>query len=439
MRYFLGWCLGATAVVLSAQTLTVSAHTLSNGMRLLIHEDHDLPSVAMHVFYKIGSRNEHPGATGISHFFEHMMFNGAGKYGPKQFDIQMEKNGGSNNGFTTNDFTAYTDWFPPSALELMMDMESDRMRNLLFDPKLIESERGVVSSERRMAVDDSNVELLYEQLEAAAFMAHPYGWPVIGWASDIESWTLDDLQRHYRTGYAPNNCVMVVAGDVERDEVLALARRYFEPMPRQEPPPPVRTKEPEQLGERRVTVHKVAQSPVLLIGYHTVRAGDLSEPALELLRLILTGGRTSRLRNRLVEKDQLATSVSAQWQTTIDPGLFTLNIEPRSGVDPARVEKALDEEIAAVRERGVTAQEVQKARNQVFTNLYEQLSTISGKATLLGTYEVLYGDYRRLFAERALVEKVTPADIERTAKQYFDPDNRTVATLVPRAPGEAGQ
>jgi secreted Zn-dependent insulinase-like peptidase len=180
----------------------VRTHTLQNGMKIIVQEDHSIPNVAMYFFYRIGSRNERPGATGISHFFEHMMFNGAKKYGPKQFDVQMEKNGGNNNAYTSHDLTVYTDWFPSSALELMFDMEADRIRDLAFDPKIIESERGVVYSERRLSVDNSPFGALNEQAMAAAFMAHPYRWPVVGWASDIESWTMDDLKSHFRMGYA---------------------------------------------------------------------------------------------------------------------------------------------------------------------------------------------------------------------------------------------
>ena len=204
----------AAAALASAQPSDVKTDTLSNGMKILIQEDHNIPNVAMYFFFKVGSRNERPGITGISHFFEHMMFNGAKKYGPGQFDNEMEKNGGNNNAYTTEDDTVYTDWFPSSALELMLDMESDRIHNLNFDPKIVESERGVVYSERRTSVDNSNFGVLFEQLRAAAYQAHPYHWPVVGWPSDIESWTMDDLKNHFRMGYAPNNCVMVVVGDV---------------------------------------------------------------------------------------------------------------------------------------------------------------------------------------------------------------------------------
>jgi zinc protease len=166
---------------LVAEVAAVQTHTLDNGLKILVQEDHSIPNVAMYLFYRIGSRNERPGITGISHFFEHTMFNGAKKYGPKQFDNEMDSAGGNNNAYTSKDLTVYTDWFPSTALELMFDMESDRMRDLAFDPKIIESERGVVYSERRTSVDNSNYGTLSEQLEAAAFTAHPYHWPVVGW------------------------------------------------------------------------------------------------------------------------------------------------------------------------------------------------------------------------------------------------------------------
>ena len=186
---FLLLCLGG---VTQAQRLDfpVVTHTLTNGMKILVHEDHGIPNVALYIFYKIGSRNEHPGTTGLSHFFEHMMFNGAKKYGPHMLDRVMEDHGGRNNAYTTSDLTVYQDWFPASATELIFDIEADRIRDLSFDPGMIKSERGVVASERRTSVDNDNFGALDEQFNAAAFIAHPYHWPVVGWMSDIESWTM---------------------------------------------------------------------------------------------------------------------------------------------------------------------------------------------------------------------------------------------------------
>src|SRR6202011_5891943 len=199
------------------QEFPVATRTLKNGMKVLVQTDHSIPNIALYIFYRIGARNEGPGTTGISHFFEHMMFNGAKKYGPGDLDKVMEANGGSNNAYTTRDTTVYQDCFPRSATELIFDIESDRIRDLSFDPKKIESERGVVASERRTSVDGQNEGILDEQLWATAF---------IGWMSDIEHWTIDDLKRHFAMGYSPSNATMVIVGDVTPEEIFAFCEKY---------------------------------------------------------------------------------------------------------------------------------------------------------------------------------------------------------------------
>jgi zinc protease len=417
------------------QQITIKPHKLANGMKLLIHEDHDIPNVALYLFFQVGSRNERTGVTGMSHFFEHMMFNGAKKYGPKQFDVQMENNGGNNNAYTSEDVTVYTDWFPNTALELMFDMESDRIRDLAFDPKIVESERGVVYSERRNSVDNDNAGTLAEQLRAAAIIAHPYHWPVVGWASDIEAWTMADLKDHFKMGYAPNNCTVIVAGAVREADVLRLAKKYFETIPSHTPPPPVRTKEPEQLGERRVTVRKPAQAPLLMAAYHTPEAKHKDTPPLEILARVLTQGRSSRLYRRMVDADQSVLAIDASQDWNIDPGLFTVSAQVRPGGSNAAVEKALDEELARLIRDGVTEDELTKARNLTLVDFYKGMRTIASKANFIGRFEVYLGDHRRLNTYAADMQKVTAADVQRVAKQYLQVRNRTIATLEP----EAGQ
>jgi zinc protease len=400
-------------------------------MKVIVQEDHAIPNVAMYFFYRVGSRNERPGTTGVSHFFEHMMFNGAKKYGPKQFDQQMDNSGGNNNAYTSRDVTVYTDWFPSTALELMFDLESDRIRDLAFDPKIIESERGVVYSERRSSVDNNNAGALRELAEATAFVAHPYHWPVVGWPSDIESWTMDDLKQHFAMGYAPNNCVLVLVGDVRYDKVMELAKKYLEPIPRHDPPPPVRTREPEQQGERRAVLAKPAQLPIVQVLYHVPAATHPDMRVLDVISTVLTRGQSSRLYRRLVDQEQLAIAVNGQAADSIDPTTFNFTIQPRSGVDPARAENALYEELDKLATAEVPAAELRKAKNQMLANLYRQLKTIEGRANLLGSYEVIHGDYRKLFTVDKTIEAVTAADVQRVARQYFTARNRTVATLVP--------
>lgn len=429
MRWAVSFLL--TGLLALAQDLPVQSTTLDNGMKILIQEDHAIPSVAMYFFFRVGSRNERPGTTGLSHFFEHMMFNGSKKFGPKEFDNQMERAGGRNNAYTSEDVTVYTDWFPPSALELMIDMESDRIRNLTIDPKMVDSERGVVYSERRTSVDNNNSNLLAEQLQATAFVAHPYQWPVIGWPSDIEGWTMDDLQAHFRMGYAPNNCTMVVVGDVTTAKVLELARKYMQPIPRQEPPPPVRTKEPEQQGERRIVVKKAAQLPIVMAAYHIPETRHGDTPALMVLESLLFDGRSSRLTSRLVDRDQIALSVRGGRSNSLDPYLFTFSMQPRASVDPAAIERALYEELGKLQASPVSTEELQKAKNQFLTSHYRELKTIAGRANALGNYEVFGGNYKILSQIEGLVNAVTPEDVQRVAAKYFTEKNRSVATLIP--------
>ena len=226
-------------------------------MKVLVQTDHSIPNVALYIFYRIGSRNEHPGTTGLSHFFEHMMFNGAKKYGPGELDKAMEANGGANNAYTTENVTVYQDWFPRSALNLVFDIEADRIQYLSFDAKKIESERGVVASERRTSVDADNGGILDEQLQATAFIAHPYQWPVVGWMSDIEHWTMEDLKHHFAMGYAPNNATMVVVGDVTAEEIFQLCEKYIEPIPQHQPPVHPRTLALRQHGPQNIERIKV--------------------------------------------------------------------------------------------------------------------------------------------------------------------------------------
>ena len=424
-----------------AQTFEVKTHTLKNGMKILVQPDHTIPNVALYIFYRIGSRNERPGTTGLSHFFEHMMFNGAKKYGPGMFDRAMEDAGGSNNAYTSRDLTVYQDWFPRSQLELIFDLEADRIRDLSFDPQVIESERGVVASERRTNVENSNFGILFEQLWATAYTAHPYQWPVLGWMVDIENWTLADLKRHFEMGYSPSNATMVVVGDVTSEEIIKLAEKYIEPIPSHDPPPKITTKEPEQQGERRVTVRKFAQLPLLMIGYHVPATVDPDYYALQVLQTILFSGQSSRMYQRIVDKDQLALSVSGNSSFSFDPGLFFIVSQPKAGIPVESVEKAIYEEMDKVKSGTVSDQELDKAKNILRANFFRQMKTINGRANALGSYEVFFGDYRKLFAAPDEFAKVTKDDLQRVAGKYFSNKNRTVATLIPEPaqPPTAGQ
>jgi zinc protease len=360
-----------------------------------------------------------------------MMFNGAKKYGPGDLDKVMEANGGANNAYTSQNVTVYQDWFPRTALPVIFDIEADRIQNLSFDPAKIESERGVVASERRLSVDNNNGGLLDEQLWASAFIAHPYQWPVVGWMSDIEHWTIGDLKHHFEMGYSPSNATMVVVGDVTPEEIFKICEKTIEPIPSHAPPPPVTTVEPPQLGERRLVVHKQAELPLLMIAYHVPATNNADFYATNILRTILFEGESSRMYQRLVDKDQLALDVSSSVQPAFDPTLAIIEAEPKQGVDPEKCEKAIYEELERAKSSAITDQELEKAKNIRLVEFYHQMRTINGRANTIGTYEVFMGDYKKLFNAAKNYGAVTKEDVQRVAKAYFDANNRTVATLVP--------
>ena len=413
----------------------VRAATLANGMRVIVWPVRNIPNVALYNWVRAGSRNETPGATGLAHFFEHMMFNGTSRHPPGEFDRLMEAEGGANNAFTSDDVTVYQDWFPASALELVLDLESDRVAHLAFTPQVIESERGVVASERRLRVDDNSHGLLAEQVQATAFVAHPYRFPTIGWPADIQSWRLEDLQEFYRTYYAPNNLTLALAGDVDPERAISLARRFFEPIPAQAPPPPVRAVEPEQLCERRVLVRRKAQTPLLQFAYKAPRAADPRAPAVSLLLSALIEGDASRLHRALVEDRQLAIEVGGHWQEGFDPGLLWLSLMLPEGADPEEARAALDAELAAVAADGVTEAELERARNLATVGLWKKLATIDGKAQLLGEYEVFHGDWSQLFDAPARIAEVSAEQLRGVASEILDERRRTLGVLVPSEEG----
>ena len=408
----------------------VQAVTLKNGMQVILWPDRDIPNIALYNWVRVGSRNEVPGITGLAHFFEHMMFNGTSTSAPGDFDKIFEANGARNNAYTSSDVTVYQDWFPSSALSTVFKLEADRLRNLSFDPKIIESERGVVHSERRLGVDDSHFGRLQEQVQATAFLAHPYGIPTIGWPSDIEAWTLEDLKSFYGTYYAPNNCTLVMVGDFDPKSVLALAREAFESIPAQPQPEPIRTKEPEQSGERRVNIVAEAQTPLLQFAYHGIAGSDQRRPALELLARILTDGDASRLHRVLVEEQKLAISADSYIEAGFDPGTVWFMLSLPAGGDLARAESVFNSEIEKVITAGVTQAELDSARNQALAGFWRGLATIDGKAQALGTYAVLQGGHERLFTAPSAYEQVTPEDVQKLAAQLLKRTNRTVGVLA---------
>lgn len=431
-QLFLGIALlTAGASIAQTKPEDVKTFTLGNGMKFLVLEDHSIPTANMYLFWKVGSRNEVHGITGLSHFFEHMMFNGSKNYGPKQFDRVMEANGGSNNAYTTSNVTVYTDWFQKDALETIFKLEADRIAALSIDSKMVESERGVVLSERSTSLENSNEESIGELVRSAAFKEHPYMFPVIGFKSDIKSWTQRDLEKYFNTYYSPNNATVVITGDITFDQVKKLAEQYMAPIPSRGLPPTIRTIEPPQNGEKRVTTYKDINTPNIQLSYHIPQTNHEDHYALELLSSILTSGNSSRLVRSLVMDSTIASRVYAFTDNTFDPDLFTIYAVAGDSISAPDLEKAILEQIDKIIKDGITDKELQKVKNQKLMELYHSLETINGKAESLGTYEVFFGDYKKVFEAPSLYEKVTTDDIKRVAKKYFTERNRTVGYLLP--------
>jgi zinc protease len=405
--------------------------TLANGLRVRLFPERTAPTISYSTVFHVGSRNERVGLTGISHLFEHMMFNGAARYGPKEFDKVLESRGGYSNAYTSNDVTVYYEDFTAEALETVADLESDRMRSLRIDEQVLEQERGVVMEERRLRTENSIFGLMEEQLDALVYLAHPYRWPVIGWMDDIARIQRADCEQFFRTHYAPSNASIYAAGDLDPDATLRLLERYYGDIPAGPAPAPVAAGEPVQRGERRAAIRYPAHAAAVLVGWRAPAARSADAAALDVLQVCLAVGEASRLRRRLVQEDELAVSVSISWGWRIDPGVFFAFLELPPGHDPRRAERALYEEIDRIARRGVTAAELQRARALLRSAVLHELATHHGVAHALAQAEALVGDWRE--AGRALEQyaAIGAADLKRVASEYLTSARRSVVVLEP--------
>lgn len=409
----------------------VKEYSLENGLKVLIIEDHKVPLATFQVWYRVGARDETSGKTGLSHLLEHMMFKGTPKYGSKAFSRIVQRNGGVDNAHTAKDYTMYFQTLSSDRIGISIDLESDRMTNLLLDPKETIAERSVVMEERRLRSEDDPQSALFELFSATAFIAHPYRRPIIGWMSDLVSIERDDLYSHYRKYYSPDNAFIVVAGDVNPDEIMEKIRRAFGGAKRSDYRRPHVTKEPEQRGEKRVFLRKEAELPYILIGYHTPSFPHEDSFALEILGMILSGGKSSRIYSSLVYEKHLALNAGADYSGTYrDPFLFILWGTSAPGKDIADVEKALYEEIDRIKKDAPSEREVLKSKNQIEASFIFGQDSLYMQAMKTGMFEVI-GGWRLMDTYLEGIRKVTPEDVRRVAKKYLTEDNRTVATLVP--------
>ncbi|MEE9442913.1 MAG: pitrilysin family protein [candidate division Zixibacteria bacterium] len=426
----------AASPILAEFKYDVTEHKLANGLTVLLYENHNAPLISTYTFFKVGSRNERPGITGISHFFEHMMFNGAKRYGPKMFDLTLERNGGYSNAYTSRNMTAYYQNFSSDILELVIDMESDRMANLAFEPEMLASEIGVVKEERRVGIDNSNTGLLYEELYATAYKAHSYSWPVIGWMEDLNSITREDCLLYHKTYYAPNNAVMVITGDFETARAIKLLEDYYKDIPSGPPPPPVVKNEPEQRGPRRVIINNPASHSHIMLGYHV---GDKDSPdlyAMEVLQSVLTAGESSRMQQALLNDLELITGMYGGFGWGYDPSLFNFYFAVSPSKTYQEVENAVDSVLADFIKNGPTKKEMEKAKNALTANFYRNYKTNNGIAHEIGYYHSLYGDWKTMYGFVDKIKAVTADEVKNAAAKYFTKNNSTLAVLIPEGGGQ---
>jgi len=421
-----------TATALASAAPDVAETTLDNGLKVLVLEDHRSPVVSVQMWYRVGSRNELPGATGLAHFLEHMMFKGTPAHGKGEFSRLVEQNGGQDNAFTTQDVTSYYANLAADKIELALSLEADRMRNLLLEPKEIDSERQVVMEERRTRTEDDPDGLLSEEMNSLAFKAHPYRWPVIGWMEDIRRINPGELRAFYDAYYRPNNAILAVVGDVAAADVIARARRLFGSIPRGPEPPAVAAIEPPQIDERRVFVKKVgAQLPIVHVSWHVPNFQSEDAPALDLLSTILSEGRASRLYRKLTYERRLALSAGGDYSYfSLNPNLFWLYATPLPGQTPEALERALLGEIELVKNEPIPAEEIERAKNQIQASFVWRQDSVHSRAASLARFELL-GSWR--LAEKYLpaVLAVTAADLTRVARAHFPAERKNVAVLVP--------
>jgi len=404
---------------------------LPNGLKVLLMENHKAPVVTFQVWYRVGSRNEEWGKTGLSHMLEHMMFKGTKTVLPEDFSRIIQENGGNDNAFTSADFTAYFENISADRVNIPIMLESDRMQNLILSEKDFDTERMVVMEERRLRTDDSPQAYLSEQLEATAFQVQPYHWPTIGWMEDIRRFTLEDLKAYYHTYYNPANAFLVVVGDFKKEVLLPQIRQAFGAIPKGSVPEQRRDLEEPQHGERRIIVKKEAQLPALLIGYHVPNLSGPDCYSLEVLAAVLSGGKSSRFYRNLVQEKQLALSADADYSLdSHDPGLFSLLAEVFPGKEPGDVEAALNQEIERLQKEAVGERELEKAKNQLEAEFVYAQDSLFYQAMVLAQYEIAR-DWQIADDYVPSVRKVTAQDIMKVAKKYLVPDNRTVGVLVP--------
>jgi len=416
---------------------TVAQRTLANGMNIIVKEDHRSPVVVSMVWYRAGSMDEVSGTTGVAHMLEHMMFKGTRKVPAGEFSRTVARAGGRENAFTSRDYTAYYEQLHKSKLPLALELEADRMVNLSFAEDEFAKESKVVMEERRSRTDDNPHSQLHEQLMATVYISHPYRFPIVGWMTDLENMRLADARHWYEAWYAPNNATLVVAGDVEPEEVFGLAEKLFGPIPPRELPQRKVQTEPRQFGVKRITVKAPAELPYLVMAYHAPVLRDVGsdwEPyALFVLNGILDGSNASRLNRELVRNRRVANSANSSYDLiNRGPGLFYLDGIPADGKTVADVEASLREQIRLLVEKGISDEELRRVKAQVTAAQVYARDSVYYQAMHIGMLQTIGLPYDSSDLQVRKLQEVTADQVREVARKYLIDDNLTVAVLDPQ-------
>lgn len=412
--------------------LPVEKFQLANGLTVLLLEDHTIPLIAYHTWYKVGSRDESPGVTGAAHMLEHMMFKGAEKYSGKQFDQLFHANGIVNNAFTSYDYTGFHQTLPSSKLEMVMDMEVDRMKSLKIDPKDLLSEKEVVASERRWRIDDNPSGQVREALMTTFFKLSNYRWPVIGFMEDINAYTSDKLRYFYHSFYGPNNAVLVLVGDFDSKKVRPMVEKYYGSLQRREVPQVNIAKEAIRTKVESATIKGPVKTPTFVIGMPSVPVNHEDMHAMDLLGGILGQGSSSRLYREIVYKQQLGTSAYSYNWTLKDEGILVVGVSMKKEKDIPKVSKTIFSIFDKIKKEGVKAEELQRIKTSTMKGYVDGLTTIDGKAQSLAVNEIVSGSYKFMLEDLEKYEKVTLEDIQRVAKKYLNQNIRVEITQLPK-------
>ena len=427
----------ATAAQTAAAQADTTEFKLSNGMRVIVKEDHRAPTVAHQIWYRAGGMDEVSGTTGVAHMLEHMMFKGTPKVGPGEFSKQIAALGGRENAMTNRDFTLYYQQISKQYLPKMMELEADRMANLIIKKDEFDREMKVVTEERRLRTDDSARGTVYEQLLATVYTAAPYRHPVIGWPDDLVNMRVEDVQAWYKNWYVPDNALLVVTGDVTAAEVKALAERTYGKLKARPLPLRKNQLEPAQKGIKRIWVKAPAENPYVVMAYKVPRLHDVEKDvdpyALEVLSAVLNGYDNARLTRDLVRKRRIADDVNVGYDS-INRGesLMVLDGTPATGHTTEEIERALRDEIARIAREGVSPEELKRVKAQVVAAQIYKRDSVFGQGMEIGVAEIAGISWRQIDRMLDKIKAVTPEQVQAVAGKYFNDDNLTVAILLPQ-------